>query len=68
MSPPVSPLLATAGSRLAKDTSRSVGQWQAIDVRLRSDPHEAEYRGNPADLVDAVTDLYVLLERPEWHR
>lgn len=38
--------------------------WQPID--LCTDPHEAEYRDDPADIVEALGQL--LEQRPEWHR
>lgn len=38
--------------------------WQAID--LRSDPDEAEHRGDPGDLVDASHLLAELVHRPAW--
>lgn len=41
-------------------------EWQPID--LRSEPHEAEYRGDPAELVDAFAEILEALRRPEWHR
>jgi hypothetical protein len=36
--------------------------WQSVD--LRGDPDEAEYQGDPADL---LIDLAELLQRPAWH-
>lgn len=39
--------------------------WQPIDTNGALD--EAEYRGDPADLVEALGDLVELLEPPRWH-
>ena len=40
--------------------------WQPVD--LTSDPHEAEYHGNPADLLDAYEEILEAFRRPAWHR
>lgn len=42
-------------------------RWQPIDVN--SDPYEAEYLGDPADLVeliDAASFVAAILHRPAW--
>ena len=39
-------------------------QWQPIGPL--SDPDEAEYRGDPADLLDAVDLLLTLADKPPW--
>lgn len=44
--------------------STVVDGWQTID--LRTDPDEARYEGNPADLVDAVGFILSLADRPAW--
>lgn len=36
--------------------------WQPVDVR--TDPHEPEYHGDPADVFEALSEL---LGRPAWH-
>lgn len=41
-------------------------RWQPLN--LSTDPHEAEYRGDPAELLDAFGELLEALRRPEWHR
>lgn len=39
-------------------------RWQPVD--LRTDPDEAEYVGDPGDLVDAAGFLLALITRPAW--
>lgn len=38
--------------------------WQPVD--LTTDPHEVEYRGDPAELVDAFEEILSALARPAW--
>lgn len=40
-------------------------RWQPVD--LRSPPDEAEYLGDPQQLVDAAGFVAGLLRRPAWH-
>lgn len=40
-------------------------EWQPID--LRTDVDDPEYRGDPADLVEAAGLLLELAHRPSWH-
>lgn len=37
-----------------------------VPLHLTSDPHELEYRADPADLVGASSVLLELLNRPAW--
>lgn len=39
-------------------------RWQPVD--LNGDPHEAAYRGDPVELVDAAGFLLALITRPAW--
>ena len=41
-------------------------RWVPLDVD--GDPHQADYHGNPADLIDACAELFGLLERPSWQQ
>lgn len=40
--------------------------WQPCSVD--GDPHEPEWRGDPADLIDAMATLLLAMQRPAWMR
>ncbi|MGK2950141.1 MAG: WhiB family transcriptional regulator [Acidimicrobiales bacterium] len=39
--------------------------WLPVDTS--SDPDTVEYRGDPADLFDALHELLEAIQRPAWH-